>query len=407
MEKFTPREYLKIDIANNFHGDLEKSNFEKRIEWFDQNESKLESLIKQSETPALYYAGVQAWRDVVAGKPSGYPISLDACSSGFQILSCITGDVSAAKLCGVIDTGKREDAYVGIFDIMASEISGKTKIARKKVKLAIMTALYGSTAIPEEVFGTGELLAIFHKIMERVAPYVWELNAAFLDIWDPEIKMHSWVMPDNFHVHVKVMCPVIDKVHFLNQPYDITRYVNQGKEGGKSLAANTTHSLDGLGVREMTRRCSYDPAQRDAALASLIYHGRDEAAEYEGGMPDSNTKMVLTLWHHYLASGFLSVRIMDHLTDLNARYVDRDVVMNLISTLPVKPFQLLSVHDCFRCLPSYGNDLRQQYIHFLTDLAKSKMLSYLLSQILQRQVPIVRPNPEMWKLVAQANYPLS
>ena len=77
---FTPRQYLQIDISNSFG--LDKKDWSERLQWFDENQHQLESLLKQAETPALYYAGVMAWRDVNQGIPSGYPVSLDGCSSG-------------------------------------------------------------------------------------------------------------------------------------------------------------------------------------------------------------------------------------------------------------------------------------------------------------------------------------
>ena len=47
----TGLEYLKIDIASNFG--LDKKTWDQRIEWYDQNESKLESLIKKADRSAV------------------------------------------------------------------------------------------------------------------------------------------------------------------------------------------------------------------------------------------------------------------------------------------------------------------------------------------------------------------
>src|SRR4249919_3339607 len=100
FQAFTGKDYLKIDIANNFG--LDKEDWDIRLSWFQENEPNLDKMIKQAEEPALFYAGVQAWKRAKQGKPCGYPISLDATSSGIQFLACLTGDRKAAKLCNVV-----------------------------------------------------------------------------------------------------------------------------------------------------------------------------------------------------------------------------------------------------------------------------------------------------------------
>jgi len=405
MKEFSPRDYLKIDIANNFG--LDKENWDTRINWFNQHEEVLDKLIRHAEKPALFYAGVMAWRDINNGIASGYPISLDACASGAQIMSCLVSDSKAAKLCGVIDTGKREDLYTNVYNHMNKLLNQDGKITRANVKRAIMTSLYGSEKVPTDVFGEGEQLQAFYESMETLTPDVWELNKFFLDIWDSTATKQSWVMPDNFHVHIKIMRTMEETVHFMDELYKVPVKVNAPKKVGRSIGANLAHSIDGMIVRELTRRCSYDEKTVDNVWTSLVLVGRDKAIPCLELSPDKDTRMVLTLWDNYLKSGYLSARILDHLNDSNVMYVNQQDVADLIDSLPKKPFEVLSIHDCFRVLPSYGNDIRKQYALQLSLIAKSDLLSYLVSQLLGKPVQIGKADPDMYKQILNSDYALS
>jgi hypothetical protein len=389
-----------IDIANSFG--LDNKNWDVRLDWFKQHEDHLIEMLPQAKEPALFYAGIQAWENVKATKPIGYPISLDATASGLQLLAALTGDRNAARLCNVVDTGNREDAYTNVYMTMVNKINEAAKIKRDDTKQAIMTALYGSQAVPREVFGEGPLLKVFFDTMQEVAPAAWELNEAFLDIWDPDALSHDWILPDNFHVHIKVMRTVKETVHFLNEPVETSHKVNAPIEEGRSLGANTIHSLDGLIVREMSRRCDYDPEQ----IKNIIKTFNKPKNNYP--LEDNKTnRMLHTLWNHYKESGYLSARILDYITEDNINSIDKTVISDLIDTLPEKPFKILSVHDCFRVLPNYGNDLRYQYNLQLMLIAKSNMLQYLLSQILNRPVTIGKLDPTLHEDILDANYSLS
>lgn len=138
MQKFTGKEYLKIDIASLFG--MDKKTWDERLAWFDQNQANLESLSPKADSPNCYIAAVNAWRDVQAGKPIGYAINLDATASGIQILALLIGDAKAAEQVNLIATGKREDLYTYIYNKMlekAPDIS--THLTRDMVKKAIMT----------------------------------------------------------------------------------------------------------------------------------------------------------------------------------------------------------------------------------------------------------------------------
>uniref|UniRef100_A0AAU6W081 DNA-directed RNA polymerase n=1 Tax=Pseudomonas phage Arace01 TaxID=3138526 RepID=A0AAU6W081_9VIRU len=401
MQLFNGKQYLQIDIASNFG--LDHSLWNERLDWFEANQHRLLELLPEAKEPALYYAGVLAWQEVLNGIPSGYPISLDATSSGLQILACLTGDRSAAQLCNVVHTGIRADAYTLLYEAMLVATGGSAKINRKDTKQAIMTAFYNSVAVPKQVFGEGKLLQIFFETLATHCPAAWELNECMLTLWNPEAHKHSWTLPDNFHVHVKVIDQVKETVHFLDEPFDVFKKVNQPTEEGRSLGANTIHSIDGMIVREMTRRCMYNPKRVNQVKHDLVHWN---------GEPESPTdcpdrEMVEILWGHYEQSGYLSARILDYINVGNSHLVNKAVVLELIDSLPKKPFDLISVHDCFRCLPNYGNDLRHQYMLQLHLIAKSNMLNFLLSQLVGHQTHIGKLDETLADDILLGEYSLS
>ncbi|RUX60128.1 DNA-directed RNA polymerase [Mesorhizobium sp. M7A.F.Ca.CA.002.12.1.1] len=410
FQTFTPKEYLQIDIANNFGFD--KQEWDDRIGWFDQNEHQLHALVPQAEEPALFYAGILAWEAAKAGKPSGYPISLDATCSGIQILAALAGDRKAAELCNVVnsyeDTNdnkvrkiKRKDAYTSIYRDMVRKLGESAKIDRKLTKKAIMTALYGSTAQPKQVFGEGELLSTFYETMEERAPGAWNINETMLAIWDPTALTYEWVLPDNFHVVIKIMGSVTETVQFLNEPFDISYQVNMPIKNGRSLNANMTHSVDGMIVREMGWRCNYNPAKIQE-LVKLLDAG---AAGRSTRRPQD--KLVQTLWDHFQNSGFLSARILQLLDIDNIGLVNHVAIANLIHSLPKKPFETFSVHDRFSCLPNYGNDLRWQYNNLLALIAESNLLGFIVSQMVGRHIVVNKLDPHLAQDIRSTNYALS
>ena len=401
LQTFTGKEYLAIDVANNFG--LDKDDWDDRLAWFNANEPNLEKLLPKAEEPALFFAAVKAYRKAQHGQTVHYPISLDATSSGIQILAALTGDRKAASLCNVIDTGHREDAYTGLYTAMCEKIGDQAKIDRKDTKKAIMTAFYSSTAVPKTVFGEGLLLDIFYETMKENAPAAWELNEAMLAIWDPTKFSNDWVLPDNFHVHVKVMSTITENVHFLNAPHEVQYSVNRPMEGGRSLGANMTHSIDGMIVRDMARRCMYDPKHISYLLDCLAQ---------SWSVPSKGTKrgkdvLVERLHQLWVDSGYYSPRILDYLDEHNIDLTDRGALLSLIQSLPKKPFNVISVHDCFRCLPNYGNDLRKQYNRILSDIARSDLLSFILTQLMGRNIAVQKIDPNLWVDILESNYALS
>ena len=144
----------------------------------------------------------------------------------------------------------------------------------------------------------------------------------------------------------------------------------------------------------------YDPKVFNCVLDAMEFPGETDA-------DSENGEMVLKLWHHYLASGYLSARILDYLTPETVGLVDKTVVLEMMSTFPPKPFTIVTIHDCFRCLPNYGNELRKQYNLQLKLIAQSNLLQYMITQLLGRPVKIGKLHPSLHRNVMQTNYALS
>lgn len=414
--EFTGIEYLLIDIASNYG--LDKDNWDIRLNWALSHEStmlrELERMqenpdyrsqyLYEADEPALFFAGLQALSLARQGKPVSYPISLDATASGLQILAILSGCEKSARACNVIPSSNihddREDAYTNHFNIMRTKVANPYDVTRAQAKDALMTALYGSTAVPKRHFGTGDMLEAFYETCEQELPGAWSLNLALKSYWQSYALSHDWVLPDNFHVHIKEMNPVQKFVQFMDQPVAIDIVVNKGTKEGLSLCPNLIHSIDGMVVREMQRRCDYDVGNiveiKEAILSKSSGTRKDR--------PQDRT--LIKLWQHYKNSGFLSARILSVIDRQNIGLVDIQPVNKLISSLPLKSFQIITVHDCFRCLPNYGNDLRRQYNQILSELAASDLLSYLIWQITGNYVPVTK-GCDLSQEILLSNYSLS
>jgi hypothetical protein len=391
--KLSPLEYLQCEVACKHDKKFEKETWADRIAHFKTLNLDDPKITKGASNPIGLKAAILGYKEAAAGDPTGYMISLDATSSGLQILSLLVSCAKSFELCGG-NAEKCVDSYTTIYEAM--NISGR--LTRKAVKQAIMTSLYGSTATPEAVFG--DHIELFYSTMEMMAPGAWDLNQGLQDLWTMfTASDYSWVLPDNFHAYIETKKSEQIPFTFLNTPYKMVKKIDGRPDFHKGLGPNMIHSVDGFIVREMFRRCSYDP--------KVIQRVKDLIMLNTSGINGKSAKMVQTLWNHYKTTGFLSTRIFDYLHADTMGLVDPLIIADLVGTLPAKPFQMVSVHDCFRCHPNYGNDLRQQYAIILADLNDSTLLQNLCSQVAGKRIPVKKLGKLTRQTILDSNYCLS
>ena len=393
FQRLTPKEFLQAEVVCKNDKAMEKATWSERIQKFKTLDFNDPKTFSEASNPIGLRAAYLGYKQAEAGLPTGYMISLDASSSGLQLLSLLISCIDSWMLCGG-DLDRCVDAYIEIYNAM-----GLTKLSRKQVKQAIMTAFYGSTRTPENTFG--DKVDLFYDTVSNMAPGAWQLNLDLQEVWHRlRGSVYSWTMPDNFHACIETKKPEYQDFTLLGKNLVITKYVDGRPDFHKGLGPNVIHSVDGFIVREMIRRCSYRP-EKILEILELIKAGDTH------GTTGASAPMVQTLWDQFKRTGFLSTRIFDYLYKDTLGLVDAGHILDLISSLPMQPFQLVTNHDCFRCHPNYGNDLRRQYNTILADINDSKMLQAIVSEILGRPIKIRKFGTIDRNLILNSNYALS
>lgn len=402
MQRFTGRQYLMIDIANSFG--MDDQQYEVRLDWFKEHEAVLETLVKDAEEPAQFLAGVMAWRDTCEGIPTGYMVGHDACASGVQILAALSGCPTSALNCGLI--GKiRQDVYTNGYRCMSDMLGTAGVLTRKPVKGALMTCLYGSKANPRTVFGEGtQELEMFYVMQDVIVPGVRQLKDDIQTLWQPYADDHRWTLVDGFEAVIKVMEKLTVSVGYMGGTIDLETYVQHGTESGISLAANITHSADGFVVREMGRRCNYDP-KRVAYLRELDWATCGTA---DARKQDQQLLRLLKLAREHK---FISMVLAEHLDALNYGHLTKEEHIEfqclLSSVAEHKSFPVVCVHDCFKCHANNMNWVRWHYIEIMSQIARSEMMSAIASEITGSRITINKLSDNLHEEILRGEYALS
>lgn len=414
MNEFTGYQYTMIDVANNAPFGLDKLVFEKRIAWVEENEYQLEKIAETEERwkeRPLYIKAVMALRKAQKGKATGHMTHLDAVCSGMQIASALTGCTSGAEATGLVHPDVRSDAYTTVTDVMNNLLGGKgVTISRKDAKQSIMTSLYGSTAVPKQLFGEDtDELAAFDKALLTVAPGASALLHMLINSWNSEALSHKWILPDGYEAVIKVMVPKTTRIEVDELDHSTFTYAyeeNEPTEKGLSLAANLIHSCDAYLLRSVVRRCSYD-AQRVPAINNAI---TQELLERELGVEpaEGTTEELQYYLEHYQRSGVVDVVILDFLDENNLTTLPTQYLTKLNSILATMlqhpPFPVITVHDSYAAHPNKLNHLRKHYRNVLADMSESHMLADLLSQLNSKPIKVNKINPDLHETIRNSSY---
>lgn len=410
FQTFSGWEYLCIDLAN--HYGLDKETFETRINWVYDNINHLGWMVNKADDPELFQKTAMVIERARRGEEVGHIVHFDACCSGIQIMSALTGCEAGAYNTGMIDPEQRMDAYSNTTGEMNSLLdeAGKSSIEvpRKDVKQAVMTSGYGSKAVPKKVFGEGEMLDTFYDAAMTIAPGAFKLMDELLESHRPFALDHILVFPDNFTSVMKVMQTKETRIEvdeLDHATFTLQYKVNEGTERGRANVANTIHGCDAYLLRGMERRCNYDPKVVRNALEMLEY-GLDKPKTV---CMDPALLVYLEL---YAKSDIADIVVLPYLTYSNVTSLPKKLATKLYSIvkdmLSYKPFPIITVHDAFGAHANNCNITRYWYKEIMADMADSTLLEMLMCQLYQiEDGKYEKLSPNLGDKIRNSNYALS
>lgn len=157
-------------------------------------------------------------------------------------------------------------------------------------------------------------------------------------------------------------------------------------------------------MREVTRRCNYD-IEKLQYLSFLFM----QTENLQVNEPCANNLHELgklgDLIKLYEESKFVSVRILDYINSyadiLALSYEHRMKLQEIVFKMnQYRPFEVIGIHDSYKCLPSKMSYVRYWYNDCLANLTDSNMMCFLVNQVLP--VPIAQSSNPNAKEIAQA-----
>ena len=155
----------------------------------------------------------------------------------------------------------------------------------------------------------------------------------------------------------------------------------------------------------MVRRCSYDPVMIDEVLS--VINDELAAPTFHTSIPEKMEELLAL----YEAMNIPDTRILDYITPDTVNAVPKKYLLQLKNTISMMlhygSFDLLTIHDAYRALPSNCNAVRYWYAEILAELADSNILDCIYEQITGTKRKFRKAVPNLSSLIRQADYQLS
>lgn len=301
---------------------------------------------------------------------TGIFIGADANASGIQLMSMLKGCRTSAASVGLT---AHNDFYVLADQMAQLEVEGDS---RKVFKQCSMQHFYGGVKTPRELLGE-ENLPKFYETLKTIAPgcqtLLEELQAIY---WATPV--FEWHLPDGFHVQQPVIETQRIEVtlpHNSNVKFGYAYKTLVKRDQGLEMAANVVHSVDGYVARELIFRAAN--GEKNDELLPKLSHAIKSASNNGKHECFSLYKLLNTpqkMWP-MLGLEFLQ-KAYKYCLGFNA--------------LP--SFDVISIHDDFKCHPNFLGHVKMLYAFILADIAESNLIKNIVEEINPNVEYIHQPN---------------
>lgn len=163
---------------------------------------------------------------------------------------------------------------------------------------------------------------------------------------------------------------------------------------------NVIHSVDSYVLRSLIRRCNYSIRDVKNAIAVIKNcKGKHYPKPSDYMYSWANTGIVdMTMINA------TPVEILGFPTEMR-----KQLLRMLEMCLTHKPFEIITIHDDFKCSPVNANQMRRVYADIIGDLVDSTLVDDLLNQVYQDDKRVEKHGnvKELAKIARESNYGIS
>ena len=233
-----------------------------------------------------------------------------------------------------------------------------------------------------------------------------KLLPIMLDLWDSEALYYKHDLPDGFVSKWKVKDTSEPRVHVDTTEKELTfayrHTVNSPLEKAAKIPANLVQAVDGYIVRELTARCDHNKIQLMTAEVELINRLKKNVE------PPLTYIYSEQMWRKHEC---ISIEGVNYVNNWSVYQMSSEYCLELLKlireTLSKPTFKVLHVHDMFKCLPNYMGYVRNVYRDILGELADSRILNAILTDISGYEINIPKMSTDLSDSIKDSTYSLS